>query len=40
MLSQGLVVPVLRNVEQMNYAQIEKAIDALGVKVRKPITKI
>ena len=32
-LFQGLVVPVLRNVENMNYAQIEKGIEELGVKV-------
>ena len=31
---QGLVVPVLRNVETMNYADIEKAIAELGQKVR------
>ncbi|XP_014249869.1 dihydrolipoyllysine-residue succinyltransferase component of 2-oxoglutarate dehydrogenase complex, mitochondrial-like [Cimex lectularius] len=31
---KGLVVPVLRNVESMNYAEIEKAINALGVKAR------
>ena len=31
--SQGLVVPVIRNVEEMNYADIEKAINALGEKV-------
>lgn len=30
---KGLVVPVLRNVETMNYADIEKAISALGEKV-------
>ena len=30
---QGLVVPVIRNVEEMNYADIEKAINALGEKV-------
>lgn len=30
---QGLVVPVLRNVENMNYAQIEHAIAELGKKV-------
>lgn len=27
------MVPVLRNVEAMNYAQIEKGIEELGVKV-------
>jgi 2-oxoglutarate dehydrogenase E2 component (dihydrolipoamide succinyltransferase) len=31
---KGLVVPVIRNVETMNYADIEKAINALGEKVR------
>lgn len=31
--SQGLVVPVLRNVESMNYAEIERTINALGEKV-------
>lgn len=31
---KGLVVPVLRNCEQMNYADIEKEINALGVKAR------
>lgn len=30
---KGLVVPVIRNVESMNYADIEKAINALGEKV-------
>jgi len=30
---QGLVVPVLRDVEKMNYAEIEKAINAVGEKV-------
>ena len=30
---QGLVVPVLRNVETMNYADIEKATAELGEKV-------
>lgn len=30
---KGLVVPVVRNVETMNYAEIEKAIAALGEKV-------
>jgi 2-oxoglutarate dehydrogenase E2 component (dihydrolipoamide succinyltransferase) len=29
-----LVVPVLRNVERMNYADIEKEIAALGEKAR------
>ncbi|XP_054875992.1 dihydrolipoyllysine-residue succinyltransferase component of 2-oxoglutarate dehydrogenase complex, mitochondrial-like [Poeciliopsis prolifica] len=32
---KGLVVPVLRNVESMNYAEIEKTINALGEKARK-----
>ncbi|XP_065353068.1 dihydrolipoyllysine-residue succinyltransferase component of 2-oxoglutarate dehydrogenase complex, mitochondrial [Cloeon dipterum] len=31
---KGLVVPVLRNVEGMNYADIERAIAALGEKAR------
>lgn len=31
---QGLVVPVIRNVEGMNYADIEKVIAELGEKVR------
>ncbi|CAH3181791.1 unnamed protein product [Porites evermanni] len=31
---KGLVVPVIRNVEEMNYADIEKAINALGEKAR------
>ncbi|GMR59709.1 hypothetical protein PMAYCL1PPCAC_29904 [Pristionchus mayeri] len=31
---KGLVVPVLRNVESMNYAQIEMALAALGEKAR------
>lgn len=30
---KGLVVPVLRNVENMNYADIEKAINEMGEKV-------
>ena len=30
---QGLVVPVLRNVETMNYADIEIGIQDLGTKV-------
>ena len=30
---QGLVVPVLRNVEAMNYADIEKTTAELGAKV-------
>lgn len=32
---KGLVVPVLRNVEGMNYAEIEIAIAALGEKAKK-----
>ncbi|XP_027895286.1 dihydrolipoyllysine-residue succinyltransferase component of 2-oxoglutarate dehydrogenase complex, mitochondrial-like [Xiphophorus couchianus] len=32
---KGLVVPVLRNVESMNYAEIERTINALGEKARK-----
>ncbi|XP_060685373.1 dihydrolipoyllysine-residue succinyltransferase component of 2-oxoglutarate dehydrogenase complex, mitochondrial [Hemiscyllium ocellatum] len=32
---KGLVVPVIRNVETMNYADIEKAINELGEKARK-----
>ncbi|XP_067848094.1 dihydrolipoyllysine-residue succinyltransferase component of 2-oxoglutarate dehydrogenase complex, mitochondrial [Heptranchias perlo] len=32
---KGLVVPVIRNVEAMNYADIEKAINELGEKARK-----
>jgi 2-oxoglutarate dehydrogenase E2 component (dihydrolipoamide succinyltransferase) len=31
---KGLVVPVLRNVEGMNYAEIELGINALGVKAK------
>lgn len=31
---QGLVVPVIRNVETMNFADIEKTINVLGEKVR------
>lgn len=31
---KGLVVPVLRNCEKMNYADIEKEINLLGVKAR------
>lgn len=29
---KGLVVPVIRNVEAMNYADIERSINALGEK--------
>ena len=32
---QGLLVPVLRNVQDMNYADIEKGIMALGEKAKK-----
>ncbi|XP_008192723.2 dihydrolipoyllysine-residue succinyltransferase component of 2-oxoglutarate dehydrogenase complex, mitochondrial [Tribolium castaneum] len=32
---KGLVVPVVRNVERMSYADIELAINALGEKARK-----
>ena len=32
---KGLVVPVIRNVERMNFAEIEMAINALGEKARK-----
>jgi len=32
---KGLVVPVLRNVENMNYAEIEKGLSELGEKARK-----
>lgn len=31
---QGLVVPVIRNVESMNYADIERTISELGEKVK------
>jgi len=31
---KGLVVPVLRNVQDMNYAEIEKGIAALGAKAK------
>jgi 2-oxoglutarate dehydrogenase E2 component (dihydrolipoamide succinyltransferase) len=31
---KGLVVPVLRNVEGMNYAEIELGINALGLKAK------
>ena len=30
---QGLVVPVVRNVENMSFAQIEIAVHELGLKV-------
>ena len=33
-LEQGLVVPVLRDAEQMSFAEIEKTIAALGQKAR------
>merc|ERR1711950_116973 len=32
---KGLVVPILRNVQDMNYADIEKGIAALGEKAKK-----
>lgn len=32
---RGLVVPVVRNVESMSYADIEKTLGDLGVKVSK-----
>lgn len=32
---QGLVVPVIRNVETMNYADIERTISELGEKVQQ-----
>ncbi|XP_072217951.1 dihydrolipoyllysine-residue succinyltransferase component of 2-oxoglutarate dehydrogenase complex, mitochondrial-like [Leuresthes tenuis] len=32
---KGLVVPVIRNVETMNFTDIERAINALGEKARK-----
>lgn len=32
---RGLVVPVVRNVESMSYADIEKTLGDLGVKVGK-----
>lgn len=32
---KGLVVPVIRNVERMNYADIELAINQMGEKARK-----
>lgn len=32
---KGLVVPVLRNVESMNFADIEVAINELGEKAKK-----
>lgn len=32
---KGLVVPVLRNVEQMNYVDIEREMNALADKARK-----
>lgn len=32
---RGLVVPVIRNVETMNYADIERTINELGEKARK-----
>lgn len=32
---KGLVVPVMRNVERMNFADIELGLNALGEKARK-----
>ncbi len=32
--TKGLVVPVLRNVQDMDYADIEKGINALGQKAK------
>lgn len=32
---KGLVVPVIRNVERMNFAEIEAAMAAMGEKARK-----
>lgn len=32
---KGLVVPIIRNVERMSYADIELALNALGEKARK-----
>lgn len=32
---KGLVVPVLRNVERMNFSDIELALNAMGEKARK-----
>jgi 2-oxoglutarate dehydrogenase E2 component (dihydrolipoamide succinyltransferase) len=37
---KGLVVPVLRNVESMNYAEIELAIAALGDKAKKGLIAV
>ena len=37
---KGLVVPVLRNVEGMNYAQIERTIAELGEKARNNMLAI
>jgi 2-oxoglutarate dehydrogenase E2 component (dihydrolipoamide succinyltransferase) len=31
---RGLMVPVVRNVDQLSFAEIEKAVDSLGKKVR------
>lgn len=36
---KGLVVPVVRNVESMNFADIELALAALGEKARKGLLK-
>lgn len=37
---KGLVVPVLRNVEHMNFAQIEKGIHQLGEKARQNLLAV
>lgn len=37
---KGLVVPVLRNVEGMNFADIEKNIMALGEKAKKGVLAV
>lgn len=37
---QGLVVPVIRNVENMNYKDIEIAVNALGEKVIEHVDNI
>lgn len=37
---KGLVVPILRNVEQMNFADIEKGIAVLGEKARKGFVQV
>jgi len=37
---KGLVVPVLRNLESMNYADIEKGIAAVGEKAKKNLLAV